>query len=38
VILLGAEFNAELQRGRQIQRGLRPHDKEPSSNRATPAR
>jgi hypothetical protein len=29
VILLGAEFNAELQRGRQIQRGLRPHDKEP---------
>ncbi|MEA2380460.1 MAG: rane protein [Solirubrobacteraceae bacterium] len=29
VILLGAEFNAELERGRQIQGGLRPHDKEP---------
>jgi membrane protein len=29
VILLGAEFNAELERGRQIQGGLRPEDKEP---------
>jgi membrane protein len=29
VILLGAEFNAEMERGRQIQGGLRPHDKEP---------
>jgi membrane protein len=29
VILLGAEVNAELERGRQIQGGLRPHDKEP---------
>jgi membrane protein len=29
VILLGAEFNAELERGRQIQGGLSPQDKEP---------
>jgi membrane protein len=29
VILLGAEFNAEIERGRQIQGGLRPRDKEP---------
>jgi membrane protein len=29
VILLGAEFNAELERGRQIQGGLTPQDKEP---------
>ena len=29
VILLGAEVNAEIERGRQIQGGLRPHDKEP---------
>ena len=29
VILLGAEVNAELERGRQIQGGLRPEDKEP---------
>ena len=29
VILLGAEFNAEMERGRQIQGGLRPPDKEP---------
>src|SRR3954464_5863893 len=29
VILLGAEVNAELERGRQIQGGLRPQDKEP---------
>src|SRR3954462_5783379 len=28
VILLGAEFNAEMERGRQIQGGM-PHDKEP---------
>jgi membrane protein len=28
-ILLGAEFNAELERGRQIEGGLRPEDKEP---------
>jgi membrane protein len=29
VILLGAEVNAELERGRQIQGGLQPRDKEP---------
>ena len=29
VILLGAEFNAELERGRQIQGGHAPADKEP---------
>jgi membrane protein len=29
VILLGAEVNAEIERGRQIQGGLRPVDKEP---------
>ena len=29
VILLGAEFNAEMERGRQIQAGLTPEDKEP---------
>jgi membrane protein len=29
VILLGAEFNAELERGRAIQGGMRPADKEP---------
>jgi membrane protein len=29
VILLGAEVNAELERGRQIQGGMRPTDKEP---------
>jgi membrane protein len=29
VILLGAEFNAEIERGRQIAGGLRPRDKEP---------
>src|SRR3954447_15785082 len=29
VILLGAEFNAEMERGRQIEGGLRPQDKEP---------
>ena len=29
VILLGAEFNAEMERGRQIRGGLRPEDKEP---------
>jgi len=29
VILLGAEVNAELERGRQIQGGMRPQDKEP---------
>jgi membrane protein len=29
VILLGAEFNAEMERGRQIHGGMRPHDKEP---------
>jgi membrane protein len=29
VILLGAEVNAEIERGRQIQGGLQPHDKEP---------
>jgi membrane protein len=29
VILLGAEFNAELERGRAIEEGMRPPDKEP---------
>ena len=29
VILLGAELNAEIERGRQIQAGLHPQDKEP---------
>jgi membrane protein len=29
VILLGAEFNAELERGRAIHAGMRPEDKEP---------
>ena len=29
VILLGAEFNAELERGRAIESGMRPQDKEP---------
>jgi membrane protein len=29
VILLGAEVNAEIERGRQIQGGLRPQDREP---------
>jgi membrane protein len=29
MILLGAEFNAELERGRAIQGGMRPEDKEP---------
>ncbi len=29
VILLGAEFNAELERGRAIEAGMRPPDKEP---------
>jgi membrane protein len=29
MILLGAEFNAELERERAIERGMRPEDKEP---------
>jgi membrane protein len=29
VILLGAEFNAELERGRRIEGGMRPEDREP---------
>jgi membrane protein len=29
MILLGAEFNAELERGRAIEAGMRPPDKEP---------
>jgi membrane protein len=29
MILLGAEFNAELERGRAIEAGMRPADKEP---------
>jgi membrane protein len=28
-VLLGAEFNAELERGRQIEAGMRPEDREP---------
>jgi membrane protein len=29
MILLGAEFNAEIERGRRIEAGMRPEDKEP---------
>jgi membrane protein len=29
MVLLGAEFNAEMERGRAIEAGLRPEDKEP---------
>jgi membrane protein len=29
MVLLGAEFNAEMERGRAIQAGMRPEDKEP---------
>jgi membrane protein len=29
MILLGAQFNAELERGRKIEQGMRPEDKEP---------
>jgi membrane protein len=29
MILLGAEFNAELERGRAIEGGMRPKDREP---------
>ena len=29
MILLGAEFNAELERGRRIEEGMRPEDQEP---------
>ena len=29
MVLLGAEFNAELERGRAIENGMRPEDKEP---------
>jgi membrane protein len=29
MILLGAEFNAELERGRAIEQGMRPEDTEP---------
>jgi membrane protein len=29
MILLGAEFNAELERERAIEEGMRPEDKEP---------
>jgi membrane protein len=29
MILLGAEFNAEIERGRAIDDGMRPPDKEP---------
>jgi membrane protein len=29
MILLGAEFNAEIERGRRIEEGMRPKDKEP---------
>ena len=38
MILLGAEFNAELERGRAIEEGMRPEDRSPSSSRATRAR
>jgi len=37
VILLGAEFNAEIERGRQIQAG-RPAEKEPFLPARDPAR
>jgi membrane protein len=29
MVLLGAEFNAEIERGRAIEAGMRPEDKEP---------
>jgi membrane protein len=29
VVLLGAEFNAEIERGRAIEAGMRPEDQEP---------
>jgi membrane protein len=29
MILLGAEFNAEIERGRRLEAGMRPEDKEP---------
>src|ERR671925_80646 len=37
VVLLGAEFNAELERGRAIEAGMRPKDKEPYVEPRNPA-
>jgi membrane protein len=37
MVLLGAEFNAELERGRAIESGMRPADKEPYVDQRDPA-
>ena len=37
MVLLGAEFNAELERGRAIEEGMRPKDKEPYVEPRNPA-
>jgi membrane protein len=37
MVLLGAEFNAELERGRAIEQGMRPKDKEPYVEQRDPA-
>ena len=37
MVLLGAEFNAELERGRAIEEGMRPKDKEPYVEPRDPA-
>jgi membrane protein len=37
MVLLGAEFNAEMERGRAIQAGMRPEDKEPFVEPREPA-
>jgi membrane protein len=37
MVLLGAEFNAELERGRAIESGMRPPDKEPYVEQRDPA-
>jgi membrane protein len=37
MVLLGAEFNAELERGRAIESGMRPKDKEPYVEQRDPA-
>jgi membrane protein len=37
MVLLGAEFNAELERGRAIEQGMRPKDKEPYVEPRSPA-
>jgi membrane protein len=37
MVLLGAELNAELERGRAIESGMRPKDKEPYVEQRDPA-